>query len=57
MEKAICKKCGFEDEYESEQYGLTYYEAIGKCYHCNSDTFNDKGELTRKEITFKLINI
>jgi hypothetical protein len=54
MEKAICKKCGFEDEYESEEYGL--YEVIGKCYHCNNNTYKENGELTRKEIKFKLLN-
>lgn len=52
MEKAICKKCGFEDEYEPEEFGFTSYEAIGKCFNCNSDTYKENGELTRKEIVF-----
>jgi len=32
-----CLKCGFEDEYESDKFQLSYYEIDGTCPNCGND--------------------
>ena len=36
MAKIKCE-CGFEDEYEPDEFGLSYYQAIGTCPVCDRD--------------------
>lgn len=37
---AYCKKCDFEDKYEPDEFGLGYFQAVGKCPVCGEPTFN-----------------
>jgi hypothetical protein len=36
MQTVSCK-CGFTDEYEPDEFGLSYYQAIGTCPECGAD--------------------
>ena len=38
MAKFECKHCGFTDEYEPDEFGLSYYQANGDCPSCGADT-------------------
>lgn len=54
METAVCNKCGFEEDYEPDEFGLDYYQAIGKCL-CGEPTYNKKtGEPTTEIFTFRI---
>jgi len=37
MKTVECKNCGFSDEYEPDEYGLSYYQAVGTCPECGDD--------------------
>ena len=37
MAKVKCTNCGFEDEYEPDEFGLSYYQANGDCPSCGND--------------------
>jgi len=41
-------ECGFIDDYEPDEFGLSYYQAVGKCPNC------DKDLKTKENITFKI---
>lgn len=60
MKKVSCE-CGFTDEYDSEELGLSYYQAIGTCPECGADLgtseiisihiINDNNAITTKGLT------
>lgn len=55
MEKVTCKaKCGFEDEFEPDEFGMNYYQAIGLCPNCKALTVYLDGEETQVTVNFKL---
>lgn len=56
MEKVRCKqRCGFEDEFEPDELGINYYQAMGECPNCGADTVYDvDGSDTKVVVTFKL---
>ena len=55
MEKVRCKKnCGFEDEFEPDELGINYYQAIGQCPNCRAATVYSDGVETAVTINFKL---
>lgn len=39
METAHCKVCGFEEEFEPDEFGLNYFQAVGLCPNCDEPTF------------------
>ena len=48
MEIAICKNCKFEEEYEPDEFGLSYYQSVGKCPNCGEATYKKTGEPTKE---------
>lgn len=51
MEKVRCKqRCGFEDEFEPDEFGINYFQAIGECPKCGADTVYDVNGLDTKVI-------
>ena len=55
MEKVTCKlKCGFEDEFELDELGINYYQAIGQCPNCRAATVYSDGTETQVTINFTL---
>lgn len=56
MRKAVCQnKCGFEEEFEPDEFGLSYFQAVGVCPNCNAITVYGDGKPT-KEVKIFLIN-
>lgn len=54
--KVYCKeKCGFEDEYEPTELGMTYFEAVGTCPNCESPTVDADGNETAMRVEFEII--
>ncbi len=43
-------KCGFKDKYEPDEFGLSYYQAVGECPHCGKDLG------TKKTMIFRINN-
>jgi len=35
--QTVSCKCGFTDEYEPNEFGLSYYQANGTCPRCGAD--------------------
>lgn len=55
MVKVTCKeKCGFEDEFEPCEFGLTFYQADGHCPYCSELTVYEDGTPTAELIEFHL---
>lgn len=55
MKKAICKTCGFEEEYEPDlEFGLTFFQCDGSCPICHSDLVDETGKPTKEEFIIKL---
>ncbi len=55
MEKVTCKaRCGFEDEFEPDDFGVNYYQAIGVCPNCQSPTVYIDGDETKVVVMFSL---
>ena len=53
MKEVTCKKqCGFEDEFEPDEFGITYFQSIGECPNCNAPTIYSSGEETKTNIIF-----
>jgi hypothetical protein len=53
--KVFCKnKCGFEDQFEPCEFGLTYFQAEGRCPNCDGDTVYEDGTPTAEVMGFKL---
>lgn len=57
MSTAICsnKECDFSEEFEPDEFGLTYYQAIGECPVCGWQTIYPGGKLTKEIIQITLI--
>ncbi len=56
LKKVKCSSlCGFEDEFEPDEFGINYFQAVGTCPNCGSDTIYENGELTAIEVIFTLI--
>lgn len=56
MEKVYCKlKCGFEDEYEPDEFGINFYQAIGTCPNCEAPTIHADGSETAEVIEFHIV--
>lgn len=53
-QNAICKDCGKVDEFEPDEFGLSYYQAIGECPYCRQPTYYESGEPTKIEVIFKV---
>ncbi len=54
MEKVRCKqRCGFEDEFEPDDFGINYYQAVGECPNCGADTVYEDGDDTKVVVIFK----
>ncbi len=56
MQKAICEKpdCTFSDVFEPDDFGISYFQAIGKCPWCGGDTYCEDGTLTRKLVILEV---
>lgn len=55
LKQVYCKnECGFTDEFEPDEFGVNYFQAIGKCPQCDAPTVYDDGTATAVEITFQL---
>lgn len=53
-EKIHCEqRCGFEDTFEPDEFGLDYYQAIGTCPNCDAPTVYEDGSKTAVVINFK----
>jgi len=53
--KVLCKeKCGFEDDFEPCEFGLTFYQAEGLCPNCGNPTVYEDGTPTAEVIEFHL---
>lgn len=59
MEKVRCKqRCGFEDEFEPDEFCINYYQAMGECPNCGADTvYDEDGANTKVVIMFKVNNV
>ena len=53
-EMAVCKNCGDVEEFEPDEFGLSYFQAFGECPGCNGPTYYRNGKPTRVEVTFKI---
>lgn len=52
--KVFCGlKCGFEDSFIPDAWGMTYFEAVGTCPVCNAPTVYKDGKPTAVLIEFK----
>lgn len=57
MKKVYCKnECGFADEFEPDELGINFYQAIGTCPNCGSPTVYDDGTETAVNVTFEVTN-
>ena len=56
LAKCSNKECDFSEEFEPDEFGLNYYQAIGECPWCGWKTIYENGELTQVEIQIKLTN-
>jgi uncharacterized protein YlaI len=53
MRQVHCTKCDFRDEYEEDEFGLTYYEAYGICILCDAPMHHDDDDTpTAHVVTF-----
>ena len=43
IEKIKCSVCDFTDEFEPDCFGLTYYQSVGFCPHCDNPMVYDDG--------------
>ena len=50
IEKIYCKFCGFTDEFEPNEFGVNYYQAVGECELCGKPTYYKKNNKPTKEI-------
>ena len=50
---ATCKDCGDLEEFEPDEFGLSYYQAIGKCT-CGKPTYYRNGKRTKEVVVFKV---
>lgn len=55
MKKVKCSKCSFGDEFEPDEFGLSYYKAIGKCPECGAETVYETDVPTQVTIEIKSI--
>lgn len=56
MKKVKCKEnCGFEDEFEPDELGVNFFEAVGRCPHCAALTVYEDGTETRRVVTFEVL--
>lgn len=47
-------KCGFADTFETDEYGLSYFQAVGTCPNCNAFTVYKNGQRTKVEMTITI---
>jgi len=48
-----CSKCDFEDEFVPDSFGLSYYQSVGLCPHCDSPMIYFDETPTKEVITLK----
>lgn len=54
---AICSaNCGFKDTFETDEFGLTYFQAVGTCPACDAPTVYPNGKPTKIEVEFKVVS-
>ena len=53
--KVFCKPCGFEDEFEPDELGINYYQAIGTCPNCEQLVVDENGDETAMTVEFKVV--
>jgi hypothetical protein len=46
--------CDFTEKVEVDEFGLSYFQAIGTCPLCNSLTVYKNGQYTKEEIIFSV---
>lgn len=51
---ANCQNCGFKEDYEPCEFGLTYFQAEGTCPGCGHDLIDENGKPTKETITFEV---
>lgn len=52
---AICSNnCGFKDTFETDEFGLNYFQAVGVCPACDAPTVYPNGKPTKIEVEFKV---
>lgn len=56
MTKVFCKnECGFADEFERDDFGVNYYQAIGTCPNCDAPTVYEDGTETAIVVEFQVV--
>ena len=55
-EMATCKDCGDIEEFEPDDFGLNFYQAVGSCPFCTKPTYYSNGEATKVTVIFKANN-
>jgi hypothetical protein len=55
-EMAICNVCGDIEEFEPDEFGLSFYQAVGTCPFCRKPTYYRNGEATKITVIFKADN-
>ena len=53
-EIASCKGCGDIEEFEPDEFGLNFYQAVGTCQFCRKPTYYSNGEATKITVNFKV---
>ena len=54
MELAICPEHGVVEEYEPDEFGMDYFQAVGECM-CGAKTYKENGEPTAEVVIFKKV--
>ena len=53
--KAIYNECGFNEEFEPDEFGVNYFQAIGTCPDCDNPLVDETGSPTNKEILISIV--
>lgn len=49
---AHCPNCEYIEEYEPDEFGLSYFQAVGTCPVCGSELEDENGKPTREFVSF-----
>ena len=54
LETATCPECGYKESYEPDEFGLTYFQAIGSCPNCGAELQKTDGTPTAEIIKIEI---
>ena len=52
---AYCKDCGAIEEFEPDDCGVNYYQAVGECPFCQGPTYYKDGTPTKIKVLFEVV--